>query len=299
MNNLLLLLIFFGMASACQSAEPPQAQPAAALVLEDSLPKPKAGALPCWLGFHRDFRGRPFRGSLRTNPERPIEGTLVLLPGWNYKATDWCEKTRICDLALADGYAVLMLEAEKSTYSDSIYPQTRADWRQYVTRLWLQDTLIPWVQREYGLLRPGERNFALGLSTGGRGAALLGLYMPQVFVAVASLSGDFDQWQMPQDGIMRGYYGEAQRFPQRWKGADNLHNQVERWNCPIYLGHGALDKVVPPSQTEQFYRALKACKPQLVISYRLAQGRGHDYPYWASEAEAVWKFFMEQGVKKQ
>ena len=100
------------------------------------------------------------------------------------------------------------------------------------------EALIPYFQRQYKLLLPGQKNYLLGLSTGARGVALLSLDCPKIFVKAAGLSGDYDQTQMPNDNLMKGFYGPYTDFKDRWTGKDNAVYRFKELQVPIYLGHG-------------------------------------------------------------
>ena len=226
---------------------------------------------------------------IKTPKKKPI-GTIVILPGWNLPVLDWCTKTTLCQKALEQGYILIMPEMAKSVYSYELYPETRNDWRKYATRQWFIDTLIPYFQKQYNLLLPGQKNYLLGLSTGARGVTLLSLDCSSIFVKAAALSGDYDQTQMPNDNLMKGYYGPYDRFKNRWTGKDNVVYRFKELNIPIYLGHGKSDQVVPCQQTVQLADSLKKYKPNLVILH-LDENAGHTYPYWDSEVDRVLAFF--------
>jgi pimeloyl-ACP methyl ester carboxylesterase len=106
-------------------------------------------------------------------PGQPPKGCILLLPGWNFSRTDWCERSSMCTQALQRGFALVMPEMGKSVYAEQLFPETRPDWRQYPTRPWLREQVIEEVRARFGLLKPGQNNFVVGLSTGARGAALL------------------------------------------------------------------------------------------------------------------------------
>ena len=221
--------------------------------------------------------------------KEPI-GTIVVLPGWNLSVLDWCTKTTLCQKALEQGYILIMPEMGKSVYSYVIYPETRKDWLKYTTRKWFIDTLIPYFQKNYKALLPGQKNYLLGLSTGARGVALLSLDCPAIFKKAAGLSGDYDQTQMPSDNLMKGYYGPYDKFKNRWTGRDNAVYRFKELNIPIYLGHGKADQVVNCQQTIQLADSLKKYKPNL-ITLHLDENAGHTYGYWDSEVDKVLKFF--------
>ena len=224
-------------------------------------------------------------------PESPqSKGNILVLPGWSFSRQDWCQKADLCKKASAEGYCLIFPEMGKSIYASQLYPETRDDWRQYPTLDWVLNAMIEQLQEEYQLLTSDQNNYLLGLSTGGRGVALIALKRPNLFKAAAALSGDFDQTKMPKDNLMRGFYGEYKKFPDRWEGVDNPQKQIEKFHTPIYLGHGKLDKIVPPNQTLHFYQALQHAHPKLKIVLHMPDA-AHNYAYWGSETDAVLDFY--------
>jgi dienelactone hydrolase len=218
------------------------------------------------------------------------KGTFILLPGWNFPADGWCTNTDICSKILESGYCIVLPEMGKSVYQKMDYPETRAEWRGYPTRGWLSDTLVPLLQDKYSLLLKNENNYIIGLSTGARGVALVLLDFPELFKGAAALSGDYNQVKMPTDNLMTAYYGSFYNFKDRWEKTDNPVTRIKEYKTPIYLGHGKLDKVVPPEQTIMFYDSLKKYHPDLKIILHMPDAQ-HNYDYWGSEVDNIFKFF--------
>lgn len=221
------------------------------------------------------------------------QGTIVILHGWNLPASDWCNKTSLCQKALDQGYLLILPHMGKSTYQYEFYPETRRDWLLFPTRRWLQDTAISHIRNQFNVLQNDQHNYILGLSTGARGVALIVLDMPETFLASAALSGDCDQSLMPTEAIYRGFYGSFTEFPERWTGRDNIISRIKEFKTPIYLGHGALDRVSPHEQTVLFYEKLKACQPEVPAILHIDSTAKHDYQYWDSEVDAMLLFFKE------
>ena len=218
------------------------------------------------------------------------KGTFLVLHGWNLPANDWCEKTSLCSKVLEQGYCIVLPDMGKSVYQENNYPETRAEWRSFPTRKWLSDTLVKLLQQKYSLLLKNENNYLIGLSTGARGVALVLLDFPDLFKGAAALSGDYNQLKMPSDNLMTGFYGPFDKFRERWGKIDNPIFSIKEYKTPIYLGHGKLDKVVPPQQTIMFYDFLKKYHPDLRIKLNTPDAQ-HDYNYWDSEVDSIMKFF--------
>lgn len=225
-------------------------------------------------------------------PNGKVKGNIIVLPGWSFAKDDWCKNSTLCVKAIAEGYRLILPEMNKSVYSSEFYPETIKDWEKFPNKAWIIKEMIPTLQKKHDILLTSQKNFILGLSTGGRGVALIALAKPDLFVASAALSGDFDQTLMITDRLMIGYYGNYNQFKNRWEGEDNPTKQAKHWKTPIYLGHGKQDNIVPVAQTQVFYNALKKYHPKLKIKLNLPDA-SHDYKYWDSEVDNMLDFFEE------
>lgn len=218
-----------------------------------------------------------------------VRGSIVLLQGWNFPATDWCLHTNICDIALNKGYNLIMPEMGKSIFHSKTFKETRPDWKKFPTRKWLIDTLFVYLYNHFELLNITQRNYIIGLSTGARGAVLVAMDCPFLFKGVVALSGDYNQLALPQDNLCVGYYGNYNKNKIRWKTVDNPFSEIEKLKTPIYLGHGVDDKTVPCAQTIQFYNQIKKKCPLLKAKLNTPK-KGHNYQFWGSEVTAFFDF---------
>lgn len=221
--------------------------------------------------------------AVHTPPTASLRGTVLVFPGWNFRYTRWCAETLLCHLADSLGLVLLQPEMGKSIYASQYHPETRPDYRTYLTRGWVVDTLIPFVQQRLGLLQLGQPNYLLGLSTGARGVALLALDTDTLFRAGIALSGDYDPRAMPNDNLLRNTYGSFFHFPERWGGADNPVARAAALRVPLYLGHGQQDSVVPWRQTQLYYDSLRVNNPNLPVTQVLRPTAAHDFAYWGTE----------------
>ncbi len=228
----------------------------------------------------------------RASAHPRLRRTLLVLPGWNYPRTSWVENSPLVEYANKYGYALILPEMLKTLYESSYYPETELKWHSVPGGKFIKEQFIPGMQTKHHLLIPGDNNFLLGLSTGGRGVALIALENPDLFVAGASLSGDFSQENTPSDRLMTLVYGSFADFPSRWQGQDNPQARVAEWKMPLYLAHGTDDDIVPESQSCLFYQALKnQLDNQVLIEYHPISGAGHNYQFWGGQLPAVFEFF--------
>jgi|GEM_PF-558551 len=301
--SFLLLSSLVGSLTACQSAQSAENKQsnAPAIIVVDSVPAKapiKMPPDPVPPKFHK------LKDSLSTIkvaghevdiqlPQAPFKGSLFILPGYNFPKENACQKApQLCQEFLEAGYLLIMPEMGRSLYSSQYFPQTQANYKQYPDQNWFIDSLIPHLQLEYALALEEQRNFIVGISTGGRGAALLALARPKLWTAIASLSGDFDQSQMPNDKLMRNFYGPYAQFSQRWKTVDNVIARIDDWQTPIFIGHGGADRIVPPSQSQQLFDSLQSRLAPNQILYSAPPTAKHNYAYWGAEAKNILPFFQ-------
>ncbi len=258
---------------------------------------------------------------------------LLLLPGWNYSDTQWCTRTTVCETALRRGYDVMFVEMGKSVYMDSLYPEMRKDYRLHPTRSWLWDSVLQPLQMRgyftdkaipetltqtgsgklfYRDLRLPIPTFVMGLSTGGRGAMLLGLEHPEAFRGVASLSGDYDPTLTPNDNLMINCMGSFSSFMYRWQGSNNIRRRISELQIPCFVAHGKVDPVVSVNQAIQLAAAYELVKTDMVLSKqsspksnnsemvktaqpkficRIVENAGHDYTFWNQAGLEALDFF--------
>ncbi len=218
------------------------------------------------------------------------KGTILVLPGWNFPDTQWCEKTNLCTKAFKQGFDLVFVEMQKSVYLKSYLKQTRKDYTKYPTRTWLIDSaLLPLFKEQW--VDSTKPLFVMGLSTGGRGSVILALDNPQLFSGAASLSGDFDPMLQKNDALMINSIGAYSQFPDIWKGDNNIALRAEELKVPVYIGHGKADKVSPVAQSVNFVDTLIKKNPKLVVKFNFPASAGHNYTYWNSEVDAVLSFF--------
>lgn len=218
-----------------------------------------------------------------------VKGDLLLLPGWDFSNTKWCDSTDVCKTALQKGYRVIAPQMGRCVYATRYYIQTRDDFRKFTTLPQL-DSALEWLKTNGGFF--SQKNLVLGLSTGARGVALLCERKPGWFYAAAALSGDYNQTTMPNDNLMRLTYGPFSLNKKLWTETDNPQTDAGKLKTPIYLGHGMKDKVVPFGQTKDFAGVLQKKNPDTsAIVLNLNKNAGHNFGYWRSELPAIWQFF--------
>lgn len=221
---------------------------------------------------------------------REIRGSVLVLPGWKYNRKRWLNETPIKAEADRLGLRLICPEMGRSIYASRYFPETGPRWNPGKAGLaWVLEDLLPYLESQ-GVFRAGKNNFLLGLSTGGRGVALIALARPELIRAASALSGDFDQTLQPGDRLMAGHYGSFQKFTERWETIDNPARSISNWRVPLYLAHGTGDRIVPLFHSQKFYDGLKSAHPKLDVILA-TPAAGHDFAFWAAQTGPSFAFF--------
>lgn len=209
------------------------------------------------------------------NPQKKNGKILVLLPGWNYPVMDWKNKTGVVDSALRWGFQVLMCDMGKSVYMDSVYPEAREDYKGFATRKWLWDSVLAPVSQQIGM----GNMILMGLSTGARGAVLIGMEHQNEVGAVIALSGDYFPNFDTTDKLMINSMGLYSTFKTRWEKGQNDVRNLDGMPDFVYLSHGLRDNWVNPEHTLRLKKRFEEIQTTEIVKVRVSPGQ-HDYAFW-------------------
>lgn len=244
---------------------------------------------PCTLSdtsYFVNFNNHPVQIKIIC-PSKQIKGVLLLLPGWNYPDLDWITKTSVAKTALNNQFALLLVEMGKSVYMDSFYPDMRKDYKTYPTRTWLFDSVLSPLNK-FGWFTKNSNSFALGLSTGARGAVILGLEHAEYFKGVAGLSGDYNPLLDKNDGLMVNCLGKYEKNAFRWSGTNNISLRAKEFKTNIFLAHGTKDQIVPFNQTINLLEKL------LNIDFLLTS-----HPKYSNEGVFIGNYTLDNSKSKK
>lgn len=231
------------------------------------------------------------RGYSRTRKD-PFR-LLVALHGWRGRAADWEKRSRITYWANKYQYVVVAPDMGTSVYERAYYPETRArfKWGKIPGGRWVGEVVLPHMRKHYNVYKTRNKTGVFGLSTGGRGAALLPVYYRQ-FRAFAALSGDYDITLQPKERTCTYIYGPYAKFPGRWR-RDNSKYLLDKYrDVAAYLVHGVKDSLCPVKQSQLFYRDLKS--KGFDVTAEFPPKLGHSWYVWDGYLGQTFEFFNKK-----
>ncbi|MBU5451717.1 esterase family protein [Pseudoflavonifractor sp. MSJ-30] len=205
---------------------------------------------------------------------------LYLYHGTHGDSWDWLRFSRIESYAQKHRLAVVMPEVQNSSFHN--IPNSYA-YYDYVSRELPE--IINWT---FPISRKRENTFVAGLSMGGYGAFKVGMANPEIFGAVASLSGGFllpERIEHDRNCLHAAAYGSDEVLTGTIEDPYWLAKQVVYHPlCPkLYLCVGTTDPL-----TTQCNRDFKQYLDSIGFSYTYhEQPGGHDWDFWDDEIRRV------------
>ncbi len=217
--------------------------------------------------------------------------TLLVLPGWKFSRKRWFQETELIQYITNQSYVALAPETSVTIYESKYYPETKLKWHPKPGLKFFLEDFFPFF-RTHQIFLDLKMNFALGLSTGGRGVVMIATQLPDLFISIATLSGDFDQTITPHDNLMKLVYGPYETFPYRWE-EDNPFYYIQKngWKTNLYIGHGKEDPIVSFQHSLRLYEFLSQKNNSFKIVFSLREKQKHDFLYWNSELSSIFDFF--------
>lgn len=202
-------------------------------------------------------------------PSKPPRPVLWLLHGAFGSEDDWLRRTAAERYAQSLGLSVVMPSAQLSAYMDMAHGGAY--------RSFIMDELIPKMRAMLPLSRRREDNFIAGLSMGGFGALMLGLYEAEMFSAVGCFSAGID--------LMRGVLDERLLLAD-WaehpyldvRGSAEAIARGEKPPVRVYLSCGTEDSLLSDARAARdFFTALPG--NSLHFHYEESSG-AHSWLFW-------------------
>lgn len=221
------------------------------------------------------------------SPKRPAPATgwpsLYLLNGFQGGEKDWTRRTDLDSIADARGLVIVCPDGGNLWYWDT--PKARME--SYIT-----GTLVAAVDSLYSTARNPRSRTIGGLSMGGHGAMWLGARHPEVFGAIASMSGGLDvtskacrnKFQIP------ALLGRYEANPQAWAdhSAMSVIPSLGRNGQRIFMICGIDDFLY--ADNVAFDKALDDAR----IPHTFITRPGvHDWVFWKAALPLVVDFAME------
>jgi S-formylglutathione hydrolase FrmB len=226
--------------------------------------------------------------------------TLIVLHGYRQQPSDWENGTPVAEYADQYGFVLVCPAMSTTLYESQYFPETVNRWAPQPGGVFISNTLIEFLRKNFGLARERETTGIFGISTGARGAILLAAQHKKIFGGAAGLSGDYDSESLKNDRLLVSVYGHYETNMERWDGEVNIIRLAENLKkTPVFLGHGTQDAVVPPPQTALLAERLKQLAAdkggyELVVDKEKSNGAGHDWKYWGSLVPEVFAFFDQK-----
>lgn len=240
--------------------------------------------------------------------------TLIALHNTGGDQRDWERNSRLIGHASALGFVVVCPGLGSTIYETSYYPETTRKWDGIPGGRWVGEVLIGFIRQRFNLATERKRTGIVGISSGARGAVLIAERYPEIFGAVAGLSGYYDALSMTKSTLLSSVYGEHRAFEERWKTEDNIIELAKNLkDTPVYLAHGMDDNyhnyeqsrflavrllMLRTSHLESIRGSVKdpaalesIAKTAFPFELTLMRREYHNWPFWNYVTPRMMEFF--------
>lgn len=250
-----------------------------------------------------DFESRYLKGNTKIGvilPDKPRnaepEGfyrngekykVLWLLHGGSGDYSDWIRKSRIELYATEHNLAVVMPSCSNSWYLDWPYFGNGAYYEQFFFK-----ELMPLIYGWFPVSRGREDNFIGGLAMGGRGALKYGMEHPELFAALADISGGLNRFEADLTGAnprgrkrtenLIGMYGSLENLQE---STANIHRTAKRISDEGRTG-----------EMPRMYFSVgtnEPSKPVFLEGVLYLRDLGFDFTLEIAEGTHAWEFWDE------
>lgn len=200
----------------------------------------------------------------------PVLYLLHGVDGGENRYMEWVTHTHVVRDAAQYDEIIVMPEADRSWYTNS-RTNSKLAWEDYLVL-----DLIPYVDSHYRTVPSRSGRAIAGMSMGGYGAMKLALKHPQLFSAVASLSG----------ALSHAHWSDGEPLPPFWSSSNDVFKLAKtlspQHSLQIYISVGEEDPFLQVNR--QFVALLSRLKVPYL--YREFPG-GHVYTVWDKELPVV------------
>lgn len=220
-----------------------------------------------------------------TNRHYPV---VYFLNGYSGNDQQFPEGTPLAQLV--DRYEIIAAcpdGGSNNWYIDSpIHPENK-----YETFIW-RDVVV-YMDAHFRTRAASADRGITGMSMGGHGAMFIGLRHPDIFGAVASMSGGLDIRPFPDSWDITHWLGNQDQHPENWNSHTviNLLDQVTPGRQKIFFDCGTNDFFLAVN------RATDKAMTRLGITHTYQEfPGGHNMAFWKIATERHMKFFHEAFV---
>lgn len=211
---------------------------------------------------------------------------LYLLHGYTDDYSAWVTKSNLLEYAPAYEEIIVMPEGVTGWYVDN-QADPKLQWEDYLIK-----DLIPYVDSHYRTVAAREGRAIAGLSMGGYGAMTLGLRHPDLFAAVASMSGALASAQAAFAGritdpklkkVLEDDFGALDNPLRAEEDPFELIKKIPADQLPdIYFSIGSSDFLLKDNL--DFLELLTRLK----VRFRYSEVPGvHDWPVWDQQIRVI------------
>jgi len=226
--------------------------------------------------------------------------TIIALHSYGSSEREYETSSSIESYANKYNFAIVCPSMGKTVYENSYYPETNYKWNSIPGAEFIGESLILFLNKNYGLAITRDSTGIMGLTVGAYGALTVAAKYNNRFGAAAGISGFYDPTTIQGNRIIESVYGSLKNHRDRWvKEASVIALAEKLSDVPVFLYHGTGGDAYNPGQSRMLairIKSLQKSSSSYSVTYRESKSGYQGWTYWKRQIPEVLEF-MDQHLK--
>lgn len=226
--------------------------------------------------------------------------TIIALHSYGSSEREYELNSSIESYANKYNFAIVCPSMGKTVYENSFYPETSYKWNAVPGAKFTGETLLNYLNKNYGLALTKSSTGIMGLTVGAYGALTVAAKYSSRFGAAAGISGFYDPTTIQGGRIIEAVYGSHKKHSERWENEASVIALAEKLSgVPVFLYHGTGGDAYNPGQSRMLairIKSLQKSSSSYSVTYSESKSGYQGWLYWKRQIPEVLEF-MDQHLK--
>lgn len=228
--------------------------------------------------------------------------TIIALHSYDSNEREFENNASLEYLANRYNFVIVCPAMGRTVYETSYYPDTTYKWNPMPGGKFIGETLLKFLNDNFGLAARKENTGILGVTAGAYGAIKSAAMYNNRFNAAAGISGFYDPTTIQSGRIIEAVYGSYKIHPERWEREASVITLAERLaNVHVFLYHGTRNDSFNAGQSRMLAIRLRSLQRTTAagsfsVTYRENKNGYQGWIYWKKHIPEIMEF-MDQNLK--
>ncbi len=228
--------------------------------------------------------------------------TIITLHSYDSNEREFENNASLESLANRYNFVIVSPSMGKSVYEASYYPETSHRWNPLPGGKFIGETLLQFLNDNFGLAASRESTGIMGVTAGAYGAVKSAAMYSSRFNAAAGITGFYDPTTLQSGRIIEAVYGSYKSHPERWENEASAISLADKLaDVHVFLYHGTRNDSFNAGQSRMMAIRLRslqrtAAEGSFNVTYRENKNGYQGWTYWKRHIPEIMEF-MNQNLK--